>query len=154
MSALFIYNTYIGILGIFGLVWAFVRYLDARREIRKYESEPQWLQQLRIKPIGHSLRGSPDLHKRFVDATEELEEIRKIPVLDEPPLWRGQRPMSLEEAAETDFPYPREPQWENERPTHTPRGHRILTMEEFAESDFPFPPEPDLGKDNDVERKN
>jgi len=33
-------------------------------------------------------------------------------ILDEPPLWRGKRPLSDEEAENKDFPYPREPQWE------------------------------------------
>lgn len=32
-----------------------------------------------------------------------------VPVLDEPPLFRGKRPLSMEEAAQTDFPYPPEP---------------------------------------------
>ena len=30
-----------------------------------------------------------------------------------PATWRGRRFLTEEEAARTDFPYPREPQWEN-----------------------------------------
>ncbi len=47
--------------------------------------------------------------------SDDEDDLKDIPILDEPPLFRGKRPLSMAEAAETDFPFPSEPQ-EKEKP--------------------------------------
>ncbi len=58
-------------------------------------------------PVGGGINISEeDWDEIFRDKSGDIQ------VLDAPPLWKGKRPLSDEEAARTDFPYPREPQWE------------------------------------------
>ena len=60
-----------------------------------------------------------------------------VPVLDEPPLFRGKKPMSLEECAKIDCPLPPEPQWEEEQ-----------------EKEKPVPPSIEVRTEGDVSKHN
>lgn len=79
---------------------------------------------------------------REVEARCREEKASETTSSADPRYWRGQRVLSMEEAAKVDFPYPPEPQ---DPPPKAPAPS--FTVEQMRQMDPPLPPEPEWVKD-------